>query len=305
MTPRPSSEELGPTLAAHPFMRALRQLVPGQWHFVTDRCIRSEFRLRPDKHRKELVGFHLAKAAAACEGIKIVAFVQMSNHFHLVVRDTRSELSRFMNLFAGQLAAALNKLDGHHGPFFERRFSSEPILDESAVLDRIRYTVLNPVAACLVESHQEWPGLLMWPGGCRTQTFVRRRLRSGQLQEERVQLRIDEDWSTTERIRSLAELVRLGTCALHRMHRREPLGAHRVVAQNICDTPEHSKRSPAPLCHASSLETLLDYKKMWGELVALYRRASERFRAGDSQAVFPPYFHRPSMGLNPATGQSP
>ena len=50
-------------------------------------------------------------------------------------------------------------LIGWRGAFWERRYSAEPVLDEDALLGRIRYILSHGVKEGFVASCQEWPGL--------------------------------------------------------------------------------------------------------------------------------------------------
>lgn len=274
-------------------MRRQRRLPPGAWWSIVVRCARREFRLRPDKERVEAVGFFLSKALSACPGIKLVAFTQMSNHLHIVLRDDDSELSTLMCLFKGALARHLNWLDRTSGQVFERRFTATEILDRAAVLDQVAYAVTNPVKDGLVPSLKVWPGIIAWVGNKEDQSF-------GSWKHSR-SARGWYELSINRNVLSPAELHWLRREVARRLrgfvmkHRRRGfLGCARVLRQSVFDSPAPLKGRPMPTCHASSLEDWWCYIVEWRLFREAYRRASEAFRAGNWSVAFPDYSFRPS-----------
>ena len=49
------------------------------------------------------------------------------------------------------------------GGFWERRYSAEPVLDDEALVGRLRYVLAHGVKEGLVERSAEWPGLTCLP----------------------------------------------------------------------------------------------------------------------------------------------
>ena len=139
--------------------------------------MRAEYRLRPDIGRVHAVGVFLGRALQAHPGIKLFAAAQMSNHLHLVLEDRDGHLDRFMCHFLSPLARALNAMDLVRGQVWERRYSAIEILDDDALRDRIAYTMTNPLPPDLVERLEDWPGLLLGPGGAPFGEFARFRKR--------------------------------------------------------------------------------------------------------------------------------
>lgn len=277
-------------------MRHPRRLAPGTWWFVTLRCARSEFRLRPDAKRRQIVGFSVAKALGGCPGIRVLALVQMSNHLHLVLQDRSAELSNFMCRLAGPLAKRINRLDNFKGQLFERRYSAIPILDELALGERIVYTVTNPVSADLVTEPSRWPGLLMWIGGSTREEFSHD-LKPASLGGRStccLQLpgETPEDLSLSHLQRAVKDKV-----AEIRRKRRRVLGVARVKNMKVFSSPKRPKKSKAPICHSSSKKARADYLCFWRSFVQSYRSASEAFRKGEWGVPFPDYCFRPWVPL--------
>ena len=293
-------------------MARLRRLPPGAIWFVTVRCEQRRFRLRPDAVRSELVGFHLAAANNFCPGIQLYAACQMGNHLHLVLKDRHSQLSAFMMHFNGLLARSINRLDGVDGRFFERRFTAIQILDEAALLDRIVYTLCNPVAASLVQRTREWPGLL---GAAATveprmyrrfdhnqyQAAVRRARKTNERVRRSdflIQRRLEFVSPPTIEDEVIRSAVRSREQALAAERQHGVLGIQRMLAMDPFSVP--STRPPKksiPWCHTSSSELLRSFRSGWREFVDLYRHASAQFRLGRFDVRFPDWSFRPCVPL--------
>lgn len=286
-------------------MRRQRRLRPGAWWSVVVRCTRQEFRLRPDEERTQAVGYFVSKALIACPGIRLVAVCQMSNHIHIVLRDDRSELSKFMCRFESPLAKFLNKLDGTSGQVFSKRFSAIETIDKDAVLDRIAYSVTNPVKDGLVPSLGSWPGVVVWAGNEQDLTFSRPRyIRSKNSADVPLELSISRDVLSDSEITDLKREISNRITALVRQRGRTRfLGRKRVLLAAVFDSPSSKTATPMPICHASSFETWWDYVLEWRVFRAAYRKASDAFRAGDWSVHFPAFSFRPWTPLLQGAGQ--
>jgi len=270
--------------------------------------MRAAFRLRPDAERRELVGFHLARAQARFPEVFVHAIVQMSNHLHLVVTDGSGQLADFMCAFLSPLAKGVNALDAVRGPVFERRYAATAIVDDDALLRCIVYTVTNPVAAGLVESPDAWPGLLLGRTEDDGRSFSRVRWRD--LARARAARSDEPDISeftdsSTVRVRpvqlehrdaarELANALEKRLVELREERAGRPvLGAESVKAQDPFDAPARPKRSRMPLCHASTRELWDVFAQHWRSFVNAYRRASAAFRRGKLDVEFPAFSFRP------------
>lgn len=280
-------------------MRKERQLIPETYWFVTTRCSDGVQLLRPDAECESIVAYWLGRALSAQPGIQLLAAVQMSNHLHLVVRDDDSSLSRFMAHFLGQTARAVNRLRNRRGPMLERRFTSAPILDREALTDRIVYCALNPVAANLVRSPKEWPGLCLWEAGSREVTWFdetryrRDRLKNSRVTREkytrRTTITISSDLGPSERATVATALGR----RREKTNPRKVLGRAMVLSQSPYSRPGHLSRTPSPLCHTSCLELWFGFVKSFRDFRATFREASKLFRSGVTDAAFPKYSFKP------------
>ena len=59
--------------------------------------------------------------------------------------------------------------------------------------------------------------------------------------------------------------------------------------------PEHLKRSPRPLGHASTRQALRELREQYRAFVAAFREAATRWRWGDFTASFPLYSFPPRV----------
>ena len=136
-----------------------RQVLPNTTYLVTRRCLLRQFLLLPIPKIQNCFRYCIGYAALRF-GVLIHAMCVMSNHFHLVCTDVRGEMPDFMQWLDCMLARSLNRYHGRRGIFWEGGSYNrvEPI-DPEDVLDKMVYTVVNPVAAGLVSRAEDWPGV--------------------------------------------------------------------------------------------------------------------------------------------------
>ena len=108
---------------------------------------------------KKLIGAWLGRALFHHgDGIEIFAFVFLSNHFHMLLRDNKGRLAEFMWYFQVNLAKNINELhDGRRGEFFSREYDAAPVLTDEDFLDKYAYTVTNAVKSKLLERADDGP----------------------------------------------------------------------------------------------------------------------------------------------------
>lgn len=138
-----------------------RQVLPNQTYLVTRRCIGRRFLLRPDDAVNNLFVYCLGVAAKKY-GVQVHALSAMSNHYHLVLTDVEGVLPDFMAWLNRQLAKCIKRLRDWDEVVWEPNvtYSAVELSGPSEVLDKVAYTLLNPVSAGLVRSPERWPGAL-------------------------------------------------------------------------------------------------------------------------------------------------
>ncbi len=138
-----------------------RRVLPNRTYLVTRRCMGRRFLLRPDDALNNAFVYCLALAAKK-HGVLVHALSAMSNHYHLVLTDPEGVLPDCMAWFNRQLAMCVKRLRDWDEVVWEPNvaYSAVELSGPTEVLDKVAYTLLNPVSAALVRSPERWPGAL-------------------------------------------------------------------------------------------------------------------------------------------------
>lgn len=295
-------------------MRPIRFFDSEKLYFITNRTVQGRFLLRPNKRSTELIGGVMGRAQALFN-VHLYNYTFASNHFHLIIRAEEGILSAFMGYLQSNIARVIGREVEWRGPFWERRFSAEPILDDDALMDRFCYILSHGVKEGLVARSEEWPGLTAIPEllGRKNRKFPWTSWTARALARLRGKKSADADATTYYEIRltplpcwetlSISERVQkvqmlLDDIAHHVQVERDnkpPLGTRNVMMQNPHAHPEAIKRSPRPLCHAKCSILKAQFKVMYRGFVEAYQEASELFRRGQVGAEFPRYSFRPPI----------
>jgi REP-associated tyrosine transposase len=155
-----------------------RRILPGSTYLVTRRCTQRQFLLTPTTRRHVRAFLYCLAYAAHRTGVRIHAVVVMGNHYHLVVTDTLGVLPVFAECLNKLVAKCMNAMRGRWENFWaSEQVSYVRLLDDEAVIDKIAYTLCNPVQEGLVERGDQWPGLRLGRPGSypvrRPRTFFR------------------------------------------------------------------------------------------------------------------------------------
>jgi putative transposase len=135
-----------------------RSIVPGATYLLTRRVLRRHLLLRPDDAITSLILYALAVSAGRF-GIRVHALCAMSTHLHLIVTDDKGVLPSFLQFFHRIVALGAKVLRAWEGPLWDHEPTSVVRLTtREAVVEKVAYTLANPVAAGLVRHASEWPG---------------------------------------------------------------------------------------------------------------------------------------------------
>ena len=276
--------------------RPLRLFEPDGIYFVTGRCLQARLLMRPSERVNDIVGGVLAQAVHHLE-VEVFAFVFLSNHFHMLIRSRENRIPAFMQFLRSNIARKVGYLVDWRGKFWDRRYDSEPVLDDDALIGRLRYILAHGVKEGLIDQCADWPGLTCLPelahGRMRQFSWTGR----SSLEGCELSLAVLPCWeamSSERRCRTVRQLVLDVEAEAHVSRRGTPvMGVRRILRQDPHDRPRRPRREPRPVCHATTQAAHNAYVAKYRAFAEAYRVASEAYRAGTVDVEFPLYAYRP------------
>ncbi len=279
-------------------MTAPRQVLPGTTYLVTRRCFQRQFLLRPSAATNETFLYVLALAARRY-GVLVHAFCVMSNHFHLVVTDPEARLPAFEQYLDALVARALNAALGRWESFWApASYSAVALQTRADVVSKAAYALANPVAARLVRSGSDWPGLWTAPDRIGATPLVARRPAmffrpNGYLPETvDLELAVPPGFATAEEFRAelgsaLAALE--DAAAGEHSGERGFLGRERVLVQEAWRHGDRGepRRELRPRVASRDKWKRIEALSRLVEFLRAYREAWKALRAGARDTLFP------------------
>jgi putative transposase len=275
-------------------MTVPRCILSNRTYLITRRCSERRYFLRPES---KIVCIFEYLLGLACErhGILLHGYVCMSNHYHLVVTDPDGALPDFLQFFNSLLARAVNCARGRWESFWSRdSYNAVELLEDADILDKLVYTLVNPVNAGLVGRARDWEGassISLRFGGRRI--VPRPSIFFSERMPEHVslELRVPHSLGHVRGHELHDELAkRIGVVeAKFKALASKPLGMHGVLALDWKDSPTTTVprrgRNPrlAAKCTTVRVAAIAAYK-CW---VEAYRSALARFVAGDRKVEWP------------------
>lgn len=123
------------------------------WHITVRGNQRHEI-FRTDEDRELFIGV-LGRTATLFRW-RLLAWVLMGNHYHLLLETPEPTLSRGMRDLNGIYTQAFNRRHKRVGHVLQGRFKAILVERESHLLELCRYVVLNPVRAKLASGAAQW-----------------------------------------------------------------------------------------------------------------------------------------------------
>lgn len=135
--------------------RPLRIELSDALYHVTARGDRKDHIFRSDSDR--LTWLTLLGETCARFDLSVLAYCQMSNHFHILLETKDGNLSRGMRHLNGSYSQYFNRTHELVGHVFQGRFKAILCQRELYLKELARYIELNPVRASLVAHPSAWP----------------------------------------------------------------------------------------------------------------------------------------------------
>lgn len=253
--------------------------------------------------------------------MRIVAFVFLSNHFHLLLLpDSPQQMADFMAYLASNIAREVGRVRQWREKFWSRRYRAITVSNEDAAqIARLRYLLAHGAKEGFVAKPRDWPGphsipALLEGAAIRGTWFDRtseyRARRKGVECSARdfassesitlTPLPCWAAWSESRRREAIAELL----AAIERDAEilrggKPPVGREEILRQQPHEPPQRSKRSRAPAFHVATQAARRLLREAYRIFVNAFWRASELLRSGDRSAVFPEGSFPPALPYVP------
>jgi REP-associated tyrosine transposase len=134
--------------------RPLRLEYPGAVYHLMARGHERSAIFREDGDRQKFQS--LLAAIVTEERWELHGYCLMGNHYHLLLETPEGLLSRGMKALNARYAQWFNWRHARRGHLLEGRFRSVLVQKQTHLLELLRYVVLNPVRAGLVERAGDW-----------------------------------------------------------------------------------------------------------------------------------------------------
>ena len=275
-----------------------RQFLPGTTYFITRRCTQRQFWLKPTKQTTQIFLYCLAVAAERT-GVVIHAVCVMSNHYHIIISDPQTRAAEFYAWVHKYVAKAVNASLGRWENLWSSEKTSVIALDSQAdVMDKLIYSLCNPVEAGLVAAADKWPGVWLYKAS-HSQTIRRPEayFRDDGTMPEQAKLNIEPPPQfahlPAQQFESLVETA---------LHAREQeiregmkanghsfMGIRAVMQQLQCNRPKNCEPR-------RGLDPRIAAKNKWQRIEAIrrhkvfqfeYRQAFKSWQAGVRDILFP------------------
>ena len=298
-----------------------RQVFHGTTSLITRRCTQRQFLLIPTPIANNILRFCMIRAAMI-NNISIHAYFFASNHYHLVLTDPDKNLAKFeasLNMFSakclnseygrwenlwatGSYSAVRLREEAEEAELEDMGFNvdDEEVTASEDILDKIVYTLTNPVEAGLVDRGYKWPG--EWsPPSLMSSGYIKAKrpdffVTDGPI-PEKVQMELSlppgfSNMKPKEFSNLIAELVKKKEEEIKKKFKnnnRKFMGVKKVLSQSHLTKPSNPepRRNLNPRIACKDKWKRIEILQRLKEFLKDYRIAWKRFCAGERDVVFP------------------
>jgi REP element-mobilizing transposase RayT len=253
----------------------------------------------PTERTTEIIQCWFARALCLFgKGLEIYAFVFLSNHFHILCRDTKGTLAAFMWYFQGNVARAINKELERKGRFWSREYDDVEVDGDNEFIDRYAYTIGNAVKAGLVDTSAEWPGWSSLDGALSDGKYCfemlnKTKLHNATRRGQKVDIsRFIEKWkfeltvpplladkTDAERKQYITQMMKAAEKQYRsRRENKPPLGVENIFNQHPTDRPRNPSFRPRIKVFCFDKQKRIEWFDGYRGFVAGYREIFDVFR---------------------------
>ncbi len=89
--------------------------------------------------------------------LDVLAFVLMPNHFHLLARTPKGNVSQAMRYLLTEFSREIGRMSGHQNQVFGNRHFKTIIREQHYFMNAYKYVYRNPVKARITEAAEQYP----------------------------------------------------------------------------------------------------------------------------------------------------
>jgi len=278
-----------------------RQIFPNTTYLLSRRCTQRQFLLKPSPLMNTIFLYCCADAAERT-GVLLHGISVLSNHYHAVVTDVLGKIPEFMAHLNKLVAKCVNvSLGRWENVWAVEQPSLVKTVDDQDVLDKMVYTLANPVSSYLVSHGHKWPGVRTTPAdllaGEIEVPMPAVFFRNNGVMPAVARLKLTRpdifpELSDEEFVALLQREVDEREAEFRQRARKAGirfLGVRRVLRQRHTATPtsHEPRRKLSPRVAAKNKWRRIEALQRLKEFVVAYREAWRRWKQGFRDVVFP------------------
>jgi REP element-mobilizing transposase RayT len=295
----------------------LRWECPDLIQLITCRTINSALWFLNNKPLEDRILAYLAKYVEKHQ-VELYGFVFLGNHYHMLARFPKGNRAVFFKNFNARVAESVrfNVPEFRGGPLFDRRYTPQPLPTDYDVLHYFKYCALQPVSAGLTERISEYPGYNSFSDAILGRAKTYKLFNFGKYNAAKrynpnvkIQDFVDNHILRYKKLPEFESLSRndysrllfneIEQNRLELVKSRKEAGKSFVGVQILRRVkagsfPHNTKKGGIrPLVLSFCKEAKAQYLNLYFAIVEDYRKAVEKYFAGDFNVEFPPGTYRP------------